>query len=72
MQKDTLSKNIQEQSFGGVCRCGKMGRLSRVQVISIGFAGQTGCESKRVIFKRVNWVTGQVDPYFSNKIFFFF
>ena len=45
MQKDTLSKNIQEQSFGGTCRRGKMGGSSRVRVKSIGFVGQTGCGS---------------------------
>ena len=59
-------------------RRGKTGGSGRVRVGSIGFAGQTGHGSKRVIFKRVNQVTGQsgfgsgrVDPYFSNFFFFF-
>ena len=60
-------------------RRGKTGRSGRGRVGSIGFAGQTDHGSKRVIFKRVNRVTGQsgygsgrVDPYFSNFFFFFF
>ena len=60
-------------------RRGKTGGSGRVRVGSIGSAGQTGHGSKRVIFKRVNRVTGQsdfgsgrVDPYFSNFFFFFF
>ena len=40
-------------------RRGKTGGSGRVRVGSIGFAGQTGHGSKRVIFKRVNRVTGQ-------------
>ena len=40
-------------------RCGKTGGAGWVWVGSIGFAGQTGRESKRAIFKRVNWVAGQ-------------
>ena len=40
-----------------VGRRGKMGGLGRVQVESIGFAGQMGRGSKRIIFKRVNRVT---------------
>ena len=38
------------------------------RVGSIGFAGHG---LKQVIFKRVNQVEGWVDPYFSNKFFFF-
>ena len=60
-------------------RRGKTGGSGRVRVGSTGFAGQTGHGSKRVIFNRVNRVTGQsgfgsgrVDPYFSNFFFFFF
>ena len=49
-------------------------RVSRVE--SIGVASQTSCGSKWVIFKRVNRVgvnrvAGRVDPYLSNKFFFF-
>ena len=58
-----------------VHRRGKTGGSGRVRVGSIG---STGHGSKRVIFKRVNRVTGQsgfgsgrVDPYFSNFFFFF-
>ena len=54
-------------------RRGKTGGSGRVQVGSIGFAGQTGHG-----LKRVNRVTGQsgfgsgrVDPYFSNFFFSF-
>ena len=42
---------------------------------SIGLAGQTGCESKRVIFKQVNRVVGWVGlswPVFFKQVFFFF
>ena len=34
-------------------------QAGRVRVESIGFAGQTGRGSKRIIFKRVNRVVGQ-------------
>ena len=50
-------------------RRGKMGGSGWVWVGSIGFAGQTGHGSKRVIFKRVNWVAGQVGL---TRIFHFF
>ena len=66
-------------------RRGKTGGSGRVRVGSIGFAGQTGHGSKRVIFKtgqsgcgsngsRVESgrESGRVDPYFSNNFFFFF
>ena len=58
-------------------RHGKTGGSGQVRVGLIRFAGQTGHGSKPVIFKRVNRVAGQsgrksgrVDPYFSNKFFF--
>ena len=41
------------------------------QVKSIGFAGQTCCGSIRSRVKSGHEL-GRVDPYFSNKFFFFF
>ena len=54
-------------------RRGKTGGSGRVRVGSIGFTGQTGHGSKRVIFKQVNRVAGRVGsgwPVFF-KLFFF-
>ena len=47
-------------------------RAGRVE--SIGLAGQTGHGSKRIIFKRVNRVTGRVrfTGIFQTSFFFFF
>ena len=47
-------------------------RAGRVE--SIGLAGQTGHGSKRIIFKRVNRVTGRVrfTHIFQTSFFFFF
>ena len=47
-------------------------RAGRVE--SIGLAGQTGHGSKRIIFKRVNRVTGRVrfTRIFQTSFFFFF
>ena len=61
-------------------RRGKTGGSDRVRVGSIGFVGQKGHGSKRVIFKRVNRVAGQTDQIASRveltrifqTIFFFF
>ena len=57
----------------------KTGGLGRVLVGSIGFVGQSGRGSKRVIFKRVNRFAGWVGlrvrlslPVFFNFFFFFF
>ena len=41
-------------------RHGKTGGSGRVRVGSIGSRVKTGYGSKRVIFKRVNWVAGQM------------
>ena len=50
-------------------RRGKMGGSGWVWVGSIGFVDQTGHGSKRVIFKQVNRVAGQVGL---TRIFHFF
>ena len=53
------SRNLDLEAVEIEPRRGKTGGSGRVRVGSIGFAGQTGHGSKRVIFKRVNRVTGQ-------------